>query len=139
MRWHDVLWIIGIETQADPTLLEIYGADMRMSGTQEHKVPSLEWMVVSDSGSELWEPCTIQFSQWTRDLESLVLSEAALRAIFDQALPVTFTDPSGGRDLVTWCEFTDGASLTAPDRTNYVGRALRIRFTPLRDCLRGRS
>lgn len=139
MRWHDVLWIIGQQVAADPDLLTIYGSAMRMSGTQEHIVPSLEWFVVSDRASELWEPCSIQFDQWTDSLEDLVLSEAALRGIFDQAMPVTFTDPSGGRDLVTWCEFTDGASLVGPDRPGYFGRAIRIDFTPLRDCLRGRS
>jgi len=138
MRWHDVLWIIGREVKADGDLAAIYGDAMRMAAkAQNLLVPSLEWFVVSDTGSELWEPCTVQIDQWVNDLESLVLSEAALRALFDQALPVTFTDPSGGRDLVTWCVFSDGAELTSPDRSGFYGRAARFRFTPLRDCLRG--
>lgn len=137
MRWHDVLYIIGEEVAGDADLVAIYGDRMRMAGVQEHQVPSLEWHVVSDSSSELWEPCTIQFDQWTATMGSLVLSEIALRALFDQALPVTFEDPSGGDNLVTWAQFIDGASLVIPDRAGYHGRAVRFEFVPLRDCLRG--
>lgn len=136
MRWHDVFWIIGQEVRDDMDLSGIFGNAMRVQGTHEHIVPSLEWGLISDAGTELWEPCTIQFDLWTNTLEDLVLAEASLRALFDHNLPVTFEDKSGARDLVTWCEFQDGAELTSPDRSGYYGRAVRFQFTPLRDCLR---
>src|SRR4030042_1291341 len=131
MRWHDVLWAISREAQAHPLLAEIYGSAIRMSGTQEHAVPSLEYFIVADSASELWEPCIIQWDQWTTSLEDLVRAEAALRSLFDHALPVTM------QAVVMWSQFTDGAELTSPERAGYYGRALRFRMTPLRDCLRG--
>ena len=114
MRWHDVLWAISREAQAHPLLAEIYGAAIRMSGTQEHAVPSLEYFIVADSASELWEPCIIQWDQWTTSLEDLVLSEAALRSLFDHALPITMA--VGGYRLIVpdgYLHLTTGAGYAA--------------------------
>jgi hypothetical protein len=131
MRWHDVIWAISRAAAEDPILQGLYGEAIRMSGTQEHEVPSLEYQVISDTASELWEPVTVQWDQWTDSLNDLVISEAALRSLFDHAVPVTL------EDVVMWAEFTDGAQLSVPDRAGFYGRAARFRFTPLRDCLRG--
>jgi len=141
MRWHDVLWIIGLEVFGDDALAEIYGNAMRQKAEgQEHIVPGLTWFIVSDSGSELWEPCVVQFDQFTESQDELTTSESRLRTIFDRPLPVTFADPSGARDLHAFCKFSDGASLVSPDRDGYFGRAARFRFVPVRDSLRaGRS
>lgn len=134
MRWHDVIWAISREAAADPILAGIYGSVIRMGGTQEHAVPSLEYWIIGDSASELWEPVTIQWDQWVHTLEDLVISEAAIRTLFDHPVPVTI------QGVIMWSEFTDGASLVAPDRAGFHGRAARFRFTPLRDALRaGRS
>lgn len=132
MRWHDVLWAIGRVTTADPILAGIYGEAIRLSGTQEHTVPSLEYFIVSSTGSELWEPCTIQFDQWCDSLlPDLAVSEAALTSLFDHATPITL------EGVVMWAQLEEATELTVPDRAGFYGRAVRFRFTPLRGCLRG--
>lgn len=135
MRWDDVAKAVAAAAATDPTLVAIYGDAVRMgAAAQDHMVPSLEYMIVTDSGSELWEPVVIQWDQWTRDLPDLIASERALRKLFEQDSPVTI----GG--VYMWAMFTDGADLNSPDRAGYFGRAVRFRFTPIREDLRaGRS
>jgi len=135
MRWDHVAQAIAAEAAADPTLAGIYGGAVRMNaGAQDFMVPGLEYHIVADSASELWEPVIVQWDQWCTTLADVVASERALRKLFDQDLPVTI------QGVWMWAEFTDGADLTVPDRSGFYGRAARFRFTPLRDALRwGRS
>ena len=89
MRWDAVGRAIAAEAAADPVLAGIYGPWVRMNaGAQDFHVPGLEWSLVTDSASELWEPCIIQWDQWVDDFDDLVISERALRRLFDHALDV---------------------------------------------------
>lgn len=134
MRWHDVIWAISQAAAADSILRGIYADAIYANGARNWEIPSLEYDLITDSASELWEPCTVQWDQWCLSMEDLVVSEARLREMFDHAVPTTI------QGVVMWAEFTDGASLTAPERSGFYGRAARFRFTPLRDALRrGRS
>ena len=137
MRWDDVALAIRTAAAADPVLAAIYGAaGVRMGASaQDHIVPSLEYMIVADTGTELWEPIIVQWDQWVADYDDLVASERALRKLFDHDLPVEI------EGVYMWSVFTDGASLVdAPDRAGYYGRAVRFRYSPIREDLRcGRS
>jgi hypothetical protein len=136
MRWDEVAVAIAAEAVADPTLAAIYGADVRMGAlAQDHHVPSLEYQIIGDTATELWEPTLIQWDQWTNTFDELVRSERALRKLFDKDHMVEI----GG--VTMWTVFTDGASLVdSPDRAGFYGRAVTFRMTPVRDDLRwGRS
>ena len=136
MRWYAVARAIAAAAAADTVLAAIYGEAIRMSAmAQDHIVPSLEYQIVTDTADELWEPVIIQWDQWLADFQDLVDSERALRKLFDQDLPVEI----GG--VYMWSVFTEGAELVdAPDRAAFYGRALRFRYSPIREDLRcGRS
>lgn len=128
MIWDDLLERIVTIVNADAVLLEVFGSSMRMAGTAEHAVPSLEWTMITDSEGELWSPHVIQFDQWSLDLEEVIRSERRLRALFHQDLPVRL-----GGDLLSWAQYVDGEVLATPDRNGFAGRAVRFRFTPLRE------
>ena len=128
MMWDRVIARVKAICEADPVLLSVYGADrMRYAGVSEWAVPSLEWRLIADAEGELWAPCVIQFDQWVPDSALLIQSERRLRALFHVELPV---DLAG---LTCWSQFTDAEFLSSPDRSGYIGRAVRFEITPLRD------
>ena len=127
MKWDQVVKAQITEIMADPKLATIYGANVRMMGTGTQLVPSLEYMVIGDAETELWNPVTIQWDQWCFTMDDLIASERQLRRIFHQDLPVVMAG------LRCWTQYTDGAPLTAPDRNDFHGRAIRFTVTPLRE------
>lgn len=131
MRWHDVLWTLARKCRGDATLVGIYGQKIYQAGEVAWAVPSLEYRIVSDTANENWEPCTVQFDQWTKRQGDLVISEHRLRAMFDQPIPITL-DVGGSEPLITWTVFDGGAELTGPENLDYFGRAIRFHCTPLR-------
>lgn len=131
MRWAAVIKAIAAEAAADPTLAGIYGTAIRMNaGAQNYLVPGLEYWMVTDTATELWEPQIVQWDQWTETLDDLIESERALRKLFDHDNMVTIGD------VTMWAVFEEGADLQSPNRENYFGRAARFRFTPIRGDLR---
>jgi hypothetical protein len=127
MKWDQVVKVVSDTVTGDTVLLAIYGAKMRYTGTGAHEHPLLEFQFIADAEDELWNPCTLQFDQWTDTLETLRASERRLRRLFHDDMPTTF----GG--LTMWAQYVDGDTLTMPDRDGYYGRALRFRYTPLRE------
>lgn len=131
MRWAAVIEAITAAAKADPGLVTIYGAAIRMNaGAQDYEVPGLEYQIIADSATELWEPVIIQWDQFTYGLDDLAASERALRKLFDHAFPVTMFG------VYMWSEFEEGAELQSPNRENVFGRAVRFRYTPIRADLR---
>lgn len=139
MRWDAVLQAILAEAEADTTLAGIYGDAIRLGGDTAPDQPALNIRLITDSVDELWEPMIVQWDQWTRSDTQLVQSERALRALFVHEVPVSI------QGVYMWAQLEDGAELgqitgTGPDRLNLFGRAIRIRYTPIRERLRaGRS
>lgn len=126
MMWAEVLKRILSVCSADPVLASIYGTKMRLTGTGDHEVPLLEWMLIGDTEEELWAPCIVQFDQWTKTMGDLALSEGQLRRLFHLDLPAEI----GG--VLMFSQYQDGDSLAVPDRNGYYGRAIRFRISPLR-------
>lgn len=128
MKWHQVMASIIPDALADTVLAGIYGTTMRYAGSAPLVTPCLEWQVIADGETELWAPCTIQFDQWTTSLDDLAASELALRRLFHLDVPTEFAG------LGMWAQYVDGNPLVdAPNRDGYFARAIRFRFTPLRD------
>lgn len=127
MKWHQLLAELTTVVLADSILSGIYGTSVRLAGSGDLVNPVLELALVADSESELWAPTVIQFDQWTGSMEALGRSEQRLRRLFHLDLPATFGA------ITCWCQYVDGDFLAAPGRDGYYARAIRFRFTPLRD------
>lgn len=126
-KWADVLEEVGAVLVADLVLFGIYGEDIRHEGSGVGTIPLLTYGFLGDVENELWNPCLVQFDQWTQGVEDLATSELRLRRLFHQPVPM----PLG--TMSVWAEYLDGGALSIPDRDGYFGRAARFRFTPLRD------
>lgn len=129
MRWDDVLEAVFDQMNADATLLSIYGTAIRMGGVHEFTIPSLEFFVVSNTQNELWEPITVQMSQFTKSMTALANSDRRLRQLFDHDNMVTI------QGVTMWSRWEDGGDLVGPSRQGFYGMAARFRFTPIREHL----
>lgn len=139
MRWDAVLKAVIAEAEANVTLTGIYGDAIRLAGETAPDQPALNVRIITDSVGEIWEPIIAQWDQWTTSPTQLVQSERALRGLFVHELPVVI------QGVYMWSQLEEGAELgqitgIGPDRLNLFGRALRVRYTPIRELLRtGRS
>lgn len=131
MMWDHVIEALRATILADPILSAIYADRVRMatpSGTPfVPKVPILEYLLVGDVENELWAPTIIQFDQWAMKVDDIVASERRLRRLFHVTLPRKFGP------VFMWGEYNGGEVLATPDRNGFDGRAIRFRFTPLRE------
>ena len=131
MRWDAVIAAVTGTALADPIIVGIIGAAGRLAGTGPHQVSLLEWSLIADTEDELWAPCTVQWDLWVNTIEEQIALERQLRRLFHAELPVNL---AGVR---MWSQYVDGSVLASPDRDGYYGRALRFRYTPLRDLYAG--
>jgi hypothetical protein len=129
MRWPDVTEAMAQAATADVVLAGVYGSNIRMKGAQEHAVPGLEYTLVSDVETELWEPMVVQWDQYALTLDDLIASERALRALFSSDLATTIGA------VAVYCEFLDGVNIEAPSGDNCYARAIRFAIEPLRSGL----
>jgi hypothetical protein len=130
MRWPDVTLALATAAASDATLAGIYGDNIRAKGVQQYQAPSLEYLLVSDVETELWEPVVVQWDQYAPTEDDLIASERRLRALFSHELAVTI------EGVTMFCEFLGGESLSdAPTRENTYARAVRFVFEPLRGAL----
>lgn len=131
MMWDQVLKRLVATVEQDVVLSGIYGTAMRLAGTgktfEPAAAPILEWTIIGDTESELWSPVIIQFDQWALTLGVVTTSERRLRTLFHQDLPTEY----GG--VIMWAQYEEGSVLASPDRNGFAGRAIRFRFTPLRE------
>lgn len=131
MMWDRVIEALRTVILADAVLAPIYGDRVRMAAASdtpfEPKVPILEYSLIGDVEREQWAPTIIQFDQWAPDDETAVASERRLRRLFNPELPTSYDG------LFMWAQYVDGTILATPDRNGFVGRAVRFRFTPLRE------
>lgn len=127
MKWHQVIDEMLTAILAESGLVGIYGTAIRRAGSAPFMAPSLEWDLLGDTEGELWAPCIVQLDQWCTSQLALSQSEQRLRRMFHRELPTSYGS------LLMWSEYEDGATLASPDRDGYFARAIRFRFTPLRD------
>lgn len=127
MMWDQVMKRVIAELEHDPVIAEIFQGHIRMAGTGDQQIPVLEWTLIGDIETELWAPMIVQFDLWTASAASTRSGEFHLRALYSEDLPIVLNG-----DLQMWAQYTDGSMLATPDRANFVGRAIRFRFTPLR-------
>lgn len=132
MNWDRVIEACSTVILADPILSSIYGTRVRMATPSaevfDPPAPLLEYSVIGDAErGDQWAPTIIQFDQWAREVEVAIASERRLRRLFNPELPATYAG------LFMFAQYVDGTILATPDRNGFVGRAVRFRFTPLRD------
>lgn len=132
IRWPDVLLAFASVAQSDPILVDIFGQNIRLAGSMEHRIPSLELALISDQESELWERVVVQWSMYAGSMEDLIRAEGRIRRLFVHDLGVNI----GG--VIMFTEFLEGVALEAPTRDNVFGRAIRLGVEPLRAGLQRR-
>lgn len=127
MMWDHVMAYVQSLLIADAVLEPLFGTNVRKAGVSDLLIPSIEWTLLGDGESELWAPMLVQFDVWTSVAADARTAERRLRSLFHKDTSVTF-------DAYTvFTSYSDGADLATPDRANHVGRAVRFRFTPLRE------
>jgi hypothetical protein len=126
MMWDHVMEHVKTLITVDVTLTAIFQGKFRKAGVGEMSIPAIEWSLLGDTESELWAPMLVQFDCWTTKADDTRRAERRLRSLFHRPTSIRF-------DTYTmFSEYADGADLATPSRSNYTGRAVRFRFTPLR-------
>lgn len=128
MMWDYIIEQVVALLRLDPVMQDIYGENIRMAATGEQQVPGLQISLLGDVEQELWTPILIQFDQFipVSDSTNLKRSEHRLRGLFQQDLPTILGE------VQAWMRYEDGTTLSVPDRSGILGRAVRFRLTPLR-------
>ena len=127
MKWRDVMAAVITTTANDAGIAAIYGSEIRLGGSPDFTAPALRYHLIADAETELFSVVVLQFDQWCRTAAELAASELRLRRLFHRDLPEEFSG------LGMWAQYVDGEPLAVPDRDGYFARAIRFRFTPLRD------
>lgn len=131
MMWDRVIESFRTIILADVVLAAIYDDRVRMASASatpfSPTTPVLEYSMIADTERDQWAPTIIQFDQWAPDVETTVASERRLRNLFNPELPREYAG------LFMWAQYVDGTVLAIPDRNGFAGRAIRFRFTPLRE------
>lgn len=128
MIWDEVMARVRVKITTDPVLFAIFGDSYRKAApANDLIVPVIEWNLLGNTETELWEPMLLQFDLWTNDAALNRRAERRLRSMFSSHTNQIDLD---GFTMLT--EYSDGADLAAPTRSGYVGRGVRFRFIPLR-------
>jgi hypothetical protein len=126
MMWDQLLERAIDRLKANDTIATTFGDDIRMAGTGDLEIPSIEYTILSDIRGELWEPLLIQWDIWTQKAEDNRNIERIVRALFDQRVPTLWDG------VMVMSDYVDGSQLATPNRAGFVGRGLRFRLSPLR-------
>lgn len=130
MMWDRVVVSILETLTNDSTIGELFADRIRWTGSGETPSPKaslLEYMLIADTERETDAPCVIQFDVWAPSMDTTVAGERRLRQLFNRQLPTDYGDGP------MWAQYIDGTVLASPDRDGFSGRAVRFRFTPLRE------
>lgn len=110
----------------DATLLEVFAGNYRKAGVGDLTTPLIEWTLIGDVETELWAPLIVQFDLWTKSADAARRGERRFRAMFHKDTSIVFDG------YTMFSEYEGGTDLATPERSGFIGRALRFRFTPLR-------
>lgn len=130
MMWDRVIERLRALMLVDGVLEPVFGDNVRMAGSgasPSPKVSMIEYTLVADSEDELWAPCVIQFDVWAPTFDKVTIGERRLRQLFNPPLPIEL------EGVMMWAQYVEGNLLASPDRDGFSGRAVRFRFTPLRE------
>lgn len=130
MRWDFVVeqWIARLN--ADPALLSVLGGGNLIYPAQASRpvtVPSIEYLVSSDTEGELFNPITVVVDFWARGIKKSAQIERRIRLL-------THSDVGqdvGGERM--WLQYQDGRTLEYPKEEGVVHRQLEFLFTPMRE------
>lgn len=126
MMWDAVLERAIARIKGNEVLAEIFGDNVRMAGTGDLKVPSVEFTLLSDTNTELWTPILVQFDLWTDKAEENRRAERVMLSLFDLRVPGIWDE------VMVMSDYVDGSMLATPARSGFTGRGLRFRISPLR-------
>lgn len=126
MMWDHVMEHMRLVLLADPVLDEIFHGNYRKAGPSDLLNPVLEWTLLGDTETEVWAPMLVQFDMWTAKASDTRRAERRMRGMLHQGTSVLFDS------YTMLSEYADGLDLATPNRSNFTGRGIRFRFSPLR-------
>jgi hypothetical protein len=129
MMWHLVIpaWVALLE--ADTALVAALGGAGRIYPAQAAtavRIPSVEYLMVSDMEQELFNPILLQVDYWVKGINRAATIERHIRRL-------THRDTArelGGMRL--WTQYIDSRTLEYRAEVGVTHRSMDFRFTPLR-------
>jgi len=89
------------------------------------RIPSVEWVLVGDVETEVFNPISVQFDYWSRNPTQAAVIEGRLRALLHRDVRRTI----GGVEMSTI--YTDSYTQEYP-QPGVIHRSVRFQFEPLR-------
>jgi hypothetical protein len=138
MMWDIVIpaWIALLEQDADLTAalgvdadgdIPIYAA----TAGRKIRVPSVEWVIVSDRETELFNPVMVQVDFWVRGVAAAAVIERRMRALThrDVSRELALDEYEG---LRLWTRYIDSRTHEYRADPGVVHKSIDIQFEPVR-------
>jgi hypothetical protein len=128
MMWHEVipLWVAMLE--ADGTLIAALGGQ-RIYPAQAAtpvRIPSVEWVVVTDNEEELFNPFIVQVDYWVKGVNRAAVIEARIRTLTHRDVARVMGD------YRLWTRYLDSRTHEYTAEEGVTHRSLDFLFEPLR-------
>jgi hypothetical protein len=133
MMWDVVLpaWVALLE--ADEPLIELLGGAhiYPASAARKVRVPSVEYSIVDDRETELFNPMRVQVDYWARGLEAAAAIERRIRMVThrDVARELEVDEYEG---LRLWTRYMDSRTHPYPAEQGVVHRSMDFQIEPVR-------
>jgi len=128
MRWDALLEGWTARMLADATLVGLLGGDHLYPGQASRpvRVPSVEYLMVGDRESELFNQVAVQVDLWARGITLAAQIERRIRAL---------THADVGQDLDgerVWLRYREGRTVDYPADPGVIHRVLEFEFEAVR-------
>jgi hypothetical protein len=129
MRWDYFIEFWTARLLADPALVSVMGRAAFIYPAQSARaviVPSIEYTLISDTESELFNPIGIQVDLWAKGIKKAAQVERRIRVL---------TNGDVGQDLGgerVWMQYRDARTLDYPKDAEVIHRTLDFEFEAVR-------
>lgn len=131
MRWDFVFEHWTARLLADPALQSVMGADSGWihpaQSSRPVGVPSIEYLIIGDVETELFNPISVQVDFWAVGIKKAAQIERCIRRL---------THSDVGQDLGgerMWLRYQDGRMVDYVADTKVVHKILTFEFEPVRE------
>lgn len=128
MMWDVVIAAWRSVLIADSALTTLLGGEHVYAGQAGRKVrvPSVEWITISDFETESFNPITVQADTFALDLDQAIAIERRVRLLTHRDVARSL----GGHQM--WTRYLDSRSHPYPDEPGVVHRSVDFQFEPLK-------
>lgn len=128
MRWDEILEAWTDRLAADPALLQLLGGVhiYPAAAGRAVRVPSLEYLLLTDREDELFNPIGVQVDLFARGTKAAAQLERRVRVLTHHDVA---QELAGER---MWLQYLDGRSVSYEAEPGVVHRVLDFEFKPVR-------